>query len=119
MRVQVQYSEKIVDKIRSERTNEGSRMRSLEEITKKVEGVGAGVRSVMTRFGNNDDERAAKGVLGLVADRIECPEAYPQALAGALGERLQHVVVRDVDAGLKVLEFLEQGDRGRATAVPR
>ena len=119
MRAQIQESERAVDRLRSELAEKRSRLRSLEEITKKFEGVGAGVRSVMTRFGATDEERAQKGVLGLVADRIECPEAYTEALAGALGERLQHVVVSDVDAGLRVLEFLEQGDRGRATAVPR
>ncbi|AKF05403.1 chromosome segregation protein SMC [Sandaracinus amylolyticus] len=119
LRAQITESERTVDKLRSELAEKRSRLRSLEEITKKFEGVGAGVRSVMTRFGNTDEERAQKGVLGLVADRIECPEAYTQALAGALGERLQHVVVSDVDAGLRVLEFLEQGDRGRATAIPR
>jgi len=32
---------------------------------------------------------------------------------------LQHIVVSDTAAGLAVLEFLEGGDRGRATVVPR
>lgn len=119
LRLQVQESERTVDRLRSELAEKRSRLRSLEEITKKFEGVGAGVRSVMTRFGSSEEERAQKGVLGLVADRIDCPEAYTQALAGALGERLQHVVVENLDAGLRVLSFLEEGDRGRATAVPR
>ncbi|MBX7191953.1 MAG: chromosome segregation protein SMC [Sandaracinaceae bacterium] len=119
LRIQITDSEKVVDKLRTEVAEKRSRLRSLEEIQRRFEGVGGGVRSVMTRYGNNDEERTKKGVLGLVADRIECPEDLTNALAGALGDRLQHIVVDDVEAGLKVLEFLESGDRGRATVVPR
>lgn len=119
LRVQIQESERTVDRLRTELAERRSRLRSLEEIQRRFEGVGAGVRSVMTRFGQSDEDRAKKGVLGLVADRIECPEAWTHALAGALGDRLQHVVVEDGEAGREVLEFLEQGDRGRATVVPR
>ena len=119
LRASISESEKTVDRLRGELAEKRSRLRSLEEIQKRFEGVGSGVRAVMTRFGNNDEERRERGVLGLVADRIECPEDYTQALAGALGERLQHIVVRDVEAGLAMLDFLEQSDRGRATAQPR
>ncbi|MFO0685483.1 MAG: chromosome segregation protein SMC [Sandaracinus sp.] len=118
LRSQIQDSERNVDRLRGELAEKRSRLRSLEEIQKRFEGVGAGVRSIMTKLGATEEERAAKGVLGLVADRIECPEPLTNALAGALGDRLQHVVVRDLDAGLEVLSFLESGDRGRATVLP-
>jgi chromosome segregation protein len=118
LRSQIQESERTVDRVRSELAEKRSRLRSLEEIQRRFEGVGAGVRSIMTKLGATEEERAEKGVLGLVADRIECPEPLTNALAGALGDRLQHVVVRDLDAGFEVLSFLESGDRGRATVVP-
>ncbi len=118
LRIQIQESDRSVDRLRGELAEKRSRLRSLEEIQRRFEGVGAGVRSIMTKLGATDEERAQKGVLGLVADRIECPEPLTNALAGALGDRLQHVVVRDLDAGLEVLSFLESGDRGRATVVP-
>ena len=119
LRVHILDSERAVDRLRGELAEKRSRLRSLEEIQKKFEGVGAGVRAVMTRFGSTDEERAKRGVLGLVADRIDCSEALTNALAGVLGERLQHVVVSDTGAALEVLRFLEEGDRGRATATPR
>jgi chromosome segregation protein len=118
LRVQIQESDRAVDRLRGELAEKRSRLRSLEEIQRRFEGVGAGVRSIMTKLGATEEERAQKGVLGLVADRIECPEPLTNALAGALGDRLQHVVVKDLDAGLEVLSFLESGDRGRATVVP-
>ena len=118
LRSQIQESERTVDRLRGELAEKRSRLRSLEEIQRRFEGVGAGVRSIMTKLGATEEERAQKGVLGLVADRIECPEPLTNALAGALGDRLQHVVVRDLDAGFEVLSFLESGDRGRATVIP-
>ncbi len=118
LRVQITESDRTVDRVRGELAEKRSRLRSLEEIQRRFEGVGAGVRSIMTKLGATDEERARKGVLGLVADRIECPEPLTNALAGALGDRLQHVVVRDLDVGMEVLSFLESGDRGRATVVP-
>ena len=119
LRVQITESERTVDKLRTELAERRSRLRSIEEIQRRFEGVGGGVRSVMTRFGATDEERQQKGVIGLVADRIECPESLTQSLAGALGDKLQHIVVSDTTAGIAVLEFLEGGDRGRATVVPR
>ncbi len=119
LRIHITDSDRALDKLRTELAEKRSRLRSLEEIQRRFEGVGGGVRSVMTRFGQSDEERTKKGVLGLVADRIECSEALTNALAGALGDRLQQIVVSDVEAGLAVLDFLESGDRGRATVVPR
>jgi chromosome segregation protein len=119
LRAKIHDSDRVLDKLRGELAEKRSRLRSLEEIQERFEGVGAGVRSVMTRFAATDEERLERGVLGLVADRIECGESMTQALAGALGEQLQHVVVRDVEAGLRVLAFLSEGDRGRATVVPQ
>jgi chromosome segregation protein len=119
LRARIQQSDRTLDRLRGEVHERRSRLRSLEEIQRRFEGVGAGVRSVMTRYAGSDEERATRGVIGLVADRIECPPELTQALAGALGERLQYVVVRDAEAALGVLAFLENGNVGRATAVPR
>ena len=119
LRISIGESERSLDKLRGELADRRSRLRSLEEIQKRFEGVGGGVRAVMTRFAGNDEERQKRGVLGLVADRIECPESLTQALAASLGERLQHVVVTDLEAAQDVVRFLDEGDRGRATFVPR
>jgi len=119
LRIQIGESERSLDKLRGELADRRSRLRSLEEIQKRFEGVGGGVRAVMTRFAGNDEERLKRGVHGLVADRIECPEALTQALAASLGERLQHIVVSDLNAAEDVVRFLDDGDRGRATFVPR
>jgi chromosome segregation protein len=59
------------------------------------------------------------GILGLLADRLDCPSEHTQALAGALGERLQYVVVEDFERGARAVSSLRENKKGRATVVPR
>lgn len=118
-RSEFQQSDKALEKLRIETADKRSRLRSLEQIQQKFEGVGAGVRSVMTHYAKDDHDRVAKGVLGMLADRVDCPAEYTQALAGALGDRLQHLVVRDLDAASAVVEFLKQNKSGRVTLLPQ
>src|SRR5690606_19774343 len=106
-----------LERLRGELAERRSRLRSLEEIQQRFEGVGEGVRALMRASGADERARDAKGILGLVADRIECPPELTEALAAALGERLSHVVARDRAAAREAFDFLEGGKRGRATVV--
>ncbi len=119
LHAEIQTSEASLERLRNEVAQRRSRLRSLEEIQQRFEGVGEGVRALMTKYAPDPIAREQKGVLGLVADRIECPEDLTEALAAALGERLQHVVVRDAAAARAALEYLRGGERGRATLVPQ
>jgi hypothetical protein len=44
-------------------------LHSLEEIQQRFEGVGAGVRALMTQYGKSNGQHK---VHGLLADRFEC-----------------------------------------------
>lgn len=102
-------SERTVDTAKNELGLKKNRLRALEELHRRLEGVGTGARALVQRTDDN--------VLGLVADRIEAPEELTRALAGLLGERLQYVVVKDLSRGLELLEELRKDGRGRATIV--
>jgi chromosome segregation protein len=114
-RKDVRESETHTDHVRTELAEKRSRLRSLEQIHQRFEGVGTGVRSLMQRAQSD----ASLGVLGMLADRLDCPSEYTQALAGALGERLQYVVVEDFAAGARAVQLLRESKKGRATVVPR
>jgi chromosome segregation protein len=86
-----------------------NRLRALEDLHRRYEGVGAGVRALLSA-----DHPT---VLGLVADRIEAPEELTPALAGLLGDRLQCVIVEDPARGLELLDELRSAGRGRATVT--
>jgi chromosome segregation protein len=110
-------SDRRVETLRDELAEKRSRLRSLTELHQKFEGVGVGVRALMTRFAGA--EGAGARLVGLVADQIECPPALTWALAGALGDRLQYVVVEDLGAAVSAIDFLRGEAGGRATLIPR
>jgi chromosome segregation protein len=106
----IQNQDRALEDGKGELSRKRSRHGALEEMHARLEGVGAGAKAIVsTRDGC---------VAGLVADRVEAPAELTQALAGLLGERLQDVVVRDLERGVALLEDLARGRRGRATIVP-
>jgi chromosome segregation protein len=102
-------SERAVDTVKNELSLKRNRLRALEDLHRRLEGVGAGARALLGK----DDGR----VLGLVADRIEAPAELTEAVAGLLGTRLQAVVVRDREAGIELLAELAASERGRADVI--
>ncbi len=119
LRVEIRESDHRVEELREELSLRRSRLRSLEELSQRFEGVGAGVRALMTELSPDAAERAKAGLLGLVADRVECPAELTAALAAALGDRLSSVVIDRLESGVSALSFLREGERGRAALVPR
>ncbi|HEY8944733.1 MAG TPA: chromosome segregation protein SMC, partial [Polyangiaceae bacterium] len=102
-------SEKAVDSVKNEVGLRRNRLRVLADLHRRLEGVGAGARALLSK----SDPR----VLGMVADRLEAPEELTHAVAGLLGDRLQAVVVEDQTAGLQLLEELARSERGRAEII--
>ena len=103
-------TERALDAIKNEVSVKQNRRRALEDLHRRLEGVGAGAKALISR----KDPR----VLGMVADRLEVPEELTLAVAGLLGARLQAVVVSDREAGLELLAELRTQKRGRADVVP-
>jgi len=89
-----------------------SRLQSLEEIQRNYEGYQPGVRSIMA------SEQPADGVLGVVADVIGIPREYERAVAAALGERLQYVIVSEAEEGVGAVASLRQHASGRGSFIP-
>lgn len=109
LRTQRLESEKLVDSAKNELNLKRNRLRVLDELHRRLEGVGAGARALLSK--------GDAAVLGMVADRIEAPEQYTAAFAGLLGERLQYVVVEDQERGLALLDGLK--GRGRGHVIPQ
>ena len=114
LRVEIRQSDVTLESLRERLSDRRSRLRSLEEIHARFEGIGAGAKALVA-----DPSNRPEGVVGILADLIEAPTEWTKALAGALGERLEHVVVSDDAAALRALAFLREGGRGRATVAVR
>ena len=95
-----------------------SRLSSLNEIHERFEGVGAGAQAVMTEYAHGAPD-GSSGLVGLVADRIECAPEHTRALGAALGGSLEYLLVDDTDSALRAAGFLAREEKGRATFLPR
>jgi chromosome segregation protein len=102
-------SERAVDTVKNELGLKRNRLRALEDLHRRLEGVGAGARALLSK----NDAR----VRGMVADRFEAPEELTLAVASLLGSRLSCIVVEDQDAGISLLGELRDGERGRADVI--
>jgi len=104
------------DSIRDSLSAARSKLASLEELRDKFEGYEDGVRAVMLakREGGLKDA----GVLGTVADLIRTIQEHEAAVEAALGHRLQHIVVEDIETARRCADLLETGRRGRASFIP-
>jgi chromosome segregation protein len=108
-----------VDALREQLAVTSSRLRSLNEIHERFEGVGAGAQAVMTGYANASGDAGRSGLVGLVADRLECPAEHTRALGAALGGALEYLLVHDTDAALRAADYLAREEKGRATFLPR
>ncbi len=107
----LQIAEQSLDKQNGELNRKKSRLAALTEVSERMEGLGSGVRSLLS---TNDD---ALG--GIMADCVDVPAEFTAAFAGLVGERLQCVIVSDVERAVFLLRNLADGRRGRATVIPR
>ncbi len=90
-----------------------TRHESLLELHEAFAGYGDGVRSFMSNGG-----RERTGAKAVVADVIEIEQGYEQAVAAALDDRLQYVVVPSADAGVEGAFYLRETGAGRASFIP-
>ena len=108
-----------VESLREKLAVTRSRLSSLNEIHERFEGVGAGAQAVMMEYAHASGETARSGLIGLVADRIECAPEHTRALGAALGGALEYLLVDDTDAALRAASYLASEEKGRATFLPR
>ena len=102
-------SDRAVDHAKNELSHKRSRLRALEELHARLEGVGQGVKNLL--------KTKDPALIGLVADRIEAPAELTAAFAALLGAELQSIVVRDVDRGAALLADLAKNKGGRASLI--
>lgn len=108
-----------VDALREKVAITRSRLGSLNEIHERFEGVGAGAQAVLTGYANASGDAGRSGLVGLVADRLECAAEHTRALGAALGGSLEYLLVDDTDAALRAADYLAREEKGRATFLPR
>ncbi|NJC89128.1 MAG: chromosome segregation protein SMC [Desulfuromonas sp.] len=108
LRRQTEEAENLLLVRREELSRHRSRLESLEQLERNLDGYGRGVRTLLA-------DAAQRGrVRGLLADALEVPAEYEVAVEAALGERLQALLAGSAAAARTALDFLRQGE-GRCT----
>jgi len=88
-----------------------SRLGTLLELKKNFEGVSDGVKALLA------GEERLPGVIGVVADVLQVPQRFVDALEASLGEAASFVLVEDRDAIEPAIHLLRGLENGRATLV--
>ncbi|HQB43852.1 MAG TPA: chromosome segregation protein SMC, partial [Polyangiaceae bacterium] len=109
LRERMVASDRHVESVKSELSQSRGQLRALEEVHARLEGVGSGTRSLM--------DTRDPCIVGMVADLIEPHEDCLVPFAALMGDRLQTVVVRDMDRATVLLRELAARKAGRASVI--
>ena len=102
-------SDKTLDEARSQANASAARLKVLQDMHARMDGVGQGVKVLL---GEKRDD-----VLGLLSDHLAVPPAFAKAVAAALGDTLGGVLVSNAEAVQQRVQAL--GDRaGKVVLVP-
>lgn len=100
---------------KQEFSHTSSRLHTLKELEKNLEGFKDGVRAIML---DKKEDADYKRIHCLVADVIETGARYEKAVEAVLGERLQYVIVESQQEGIEAVEYLKTQAKGRGSFVP-
>ncbi len=109
--VRLQESGAALSSLRQQSAAADSRLATLLELKKNFEGVSEGVKALL---GSGE---VSAGLAGVVADVLEVPQRYLDALEASLGEASAFVLAEDRDAVDRALTRLRGLESGRATLV--
>ncbi|MEO5987734.1 MAG: chromosome segregation protein SMC, partial [Candidatus Eisenbacteria bacterium] len=97
--------------LRQQTAGADSRLATLLELKKNFEGVSDGVKALLA------GEDRLPGVIGVVADVLQVPQRFVDALEASLGEASAFVLVDDRAAIEPAIQLLRGLENGRATLV--
>ena len=97
----------------NEITRLGSRLESLMELDKNLEGYGEGVRGLMKK--KNAGDSLLSGVKGLLADSVRVTPEMETALGAILSDKLEAVIVESARDAVSAVSLLRSENLGRAS----
>jgi chromosome segregation protein len=89
-----------------------ARLGTLQELEEGFDHYPQGVRTIMA------NPEATAGVCGVIAQVVEVPQAYERAVAAVLREKLEYIVVDQMQDGLNAVTYLREAGAGRGSFIP-
>ncbi len=93
-----------------------SRYEVLKDFEARSEGVEAGAKAVLEEASKSG--AALAGIRGIVADLLKVDLPYAAAIETVLGTKVQGIVVNTFDDAVRAINFLREGEKGKATFLP-
>lgn len=108
----LQLVEERLMQIKEESGGKSSRLQSLIEFEAAFKWSSDGVKKVI------ETQNSADKFYGVVADHIDVPREYESAVEAVLGDKLQYVVVKSQEEGVRAIDYLKSYQLGRGSFVP-
>ena len=111
-RTDLQLIDEKIARMKEETGSKSSRVKSLIEFQEAYKWSSDGVKQVI------ETQDSADTFYGVVADHIQVPREYESAVEAVLGDKLQYVVVKNQEDGLRAIDYLKSYRLGRGSFVP-
>jgi len=108
----LQMVEERITQIKEEAGGKSSRLQSLTEFQAAFKWSNEGVKKVIEK------QESLDTFYGVVADHINVPREYESAVEAVLGDKLQYVVVKNQEEGVRAIDYLKSYQLGRGSFVP-
>jgi len=112
---------KLTQSLELERNTVKSKLNTLKKMEDNFEWYRDGVKAIMKPTGDDasgfSQELSAK-IVGLMVDIIEAKPTFETAVEAVLGDALQYIIVKDQDAGLRAIDYLQSRNAGRSGFIP-
>ncbi len=119
---------KQVQTLELERNTTKSKYNALKKMEDNFEWYRDGVKAIMKAQSSDAvdinpaetgiSQELTIGALKLAADIIDAEPVYETAIEAVLGESLQYIVVKDQEAGLQAIDYLQTHNAGRSGFIP-
>ncbi|MDI6687052.1 MAG: chromosome segregation protein SMC [Desulfobacterales bacterium] len=119
---------KLVQTLDIERNKARSQYLTLKKMEDNFEWYKDGVRAIMKAQNQTSEDQSSKthenqhklaaDAIGLIADIIETEPSFEIAVEAVLGESLQHILVKDQEAALCSIKYLQSTSSGRSGFIP-
>jgi len=110
-RNELQMHDERIAEIKEEISLKSSRLASLKEFQETYKWCHESIQTIIA------DREHKEKFCGVVADHISVPREYETAVEAVLGEKLQYVVVKNQEDGVRAIDYLKSNQLGRGSFV--
>ncbi|MFA5382937.1 MAG: chromosome segregation protein SMC [Candidatus Micrarchaeia archaeon] len=117
--------QKDTDKIFQKEKEKNKLIAELDKELIELRGSAANLRPLVKGIFKNptlmfldDIKSKIPGLYGTVAELVSFDQEYSDAVQGAVGGKLDYVIVEDIDTAAKIIQLLKKEKAGRCTFIP-